>query len=77
MNAYKELIMSTLTPEDTHLKELFKQAMLELFQEQRELFMELFAEVVEDMALANAIREGETTEPASRAEVFQILDGAD
>jgi hypothetical protein len=51
--------------------------MLELFQEQRELFMELFAEVVEDMALANAIREGETTEPASRAEVFQILDGAD
>jgi len=55
---------------------LFKQAFVELVQEQRHLFYDLFAEVIEDFALANAIKEGESTESVSREEVFQILEGA-
>lgn len=68
--------MSFQTLDEARIKDLFKQAMLELFQERRELLCDLFAEVVEDVALANAISEGESTETASRAEVFQILEGA-
>ena len=68
--------MSHATLDEVQVKELFKQAVLELFQEQRELLYDLFAEVIEDFALVRAIKEGESTESVSRAEVFQILEGA-
>jgi len=68
--------MSYISLDEERIKELFKQAVLELFQERQDLLYDLFAEVIEDFALANAIREGESTETVSRAEVFQILEGA-
>lgn len=55
------------------LKTLFKQALREMFQEERGLFAELFAEVLEDVALGRAIEEGLASEPVSREEVFQVL----
>jgi len=67
--------MSHVSLEEERIKELFKQAMLELFQERKDILYDLFAEVLEDMALVNAIREGESTETVSREEVFQVLDG--
>jgi hypothetical protein len=68
--------MSSVTLDEKQIKDLFKQAVLELFQERRDLLYDLFAEVIEDLALANAIKEGESTETVSRAEVFRILEGA-
>jgi len=53
-------------------KELFKQTMLELVQGRKDLF----AQVIKDLALANAIKEGEATESVSREQVFQILEVA-
>ena len=66
--------MSTITLEEARLKDLLKQATVELLQEQRDLLYDVFAEVIEDLALANAIKEGEETETVSRAEVFCILE---
>ncbi len=66
--------MSISSLDETQIKELFKQAMIELLQERRELFYELFADVLEDFALVNAIKEGESIESVSRAEVLQILE---
>ncbi len=60
--------------DEERVKELLKQAMAELLEERRDYFYDLFVEVMEDAALANAIREGEQTEPADRAEILQILD---
>jgi hypothetical protein len=34
----------------------------------------IFAEVIEDLALARAIEEGESTETVSRAEILQALE---
>ncbi|MBI5651753.1 MAG: hypothetical protein HZC40_15120 [Chloroflexi bacterium] len=68
--------MTTTTFDDVRLKELFKQAMVELLVERKDIFYELFAEVIEDAALVNAIREGETSETVSRAETFEILESA-
>lgn len=65
----------TTARNDKQLKNLFKQAMLELLEERRDLFYDLFAEVIEDTALVNAIREGEATDSVSRAKVFEILEG--
>ncbi len=68
--------MSYASLNESQIKELFKQAFLELLQERKDLLYDLFAEVIEDFALANAIKEGESTESVSRAEVFQVLEGA-
>ena len=57
------------------LKQAVKEALMETVQEQRELLHEVFAEVLEDFALAEAIREGQKTKRASREEVFRALQG--
>ena len=57
---------------DNQLKEVFKQALAELLQERRDLLYDVFTEVLEDIALANAIKEGEKTEIVSREQVFKL-----
>lgn len=68
--------MSTVSMSDAEIKELFKQAFMELLEERRDVLYDLLAEVIEDLALVNAIREGESTEAVSKAEVMQVLEGA-
>ena len=43
------------------MKQVLKEALAETPHEQRELLHEVFAEVLEDVALAEAIREGQQT----------------
>ena len=66
--------MSTISVEEMHLKDLLKEAILELMQERRDELEEIFAEVIEDLALARAIEEGESTETVTKAEVLQALE---
>ncbi len=68
--------MSRTTLDETQIKELFKQAFVELLQERKDLLHELVAEVVEDLALLSAIKEGEGTATVRRDEVSQVLEGA-
>lgn len=67
--------MSSLT-DDTRIKDLFKQAMLELLTERRDDFYELFSEALEDILMVSAIREGENSETVSKTEVLRALEGA-
>jgi spore coat polysaccharide biosynthesis protein SpsF (cytidylyltransferase family) len=67
--------MAYTTLDETQIKELFKQAFVELLQERKDLLYELVAEIIEDFALVEAIREGEETEPVRREEVFRVLEG--
>ena len=57
------------------LKQALKEALSEAFQEQRGFLHEVFSEVLEDFALAEAIREGRKTKIAKRDEVFRVLQG--
>lgn len=65
--------MTEITLAETKLKELLKLALTEVLQEQRELFAEVVLEVLEDVALVKAIKEGEETELVSRDVIFEIL----
>jgi|BogFormECP12_OM1_1039635.scaffolds.fasta_scaffold126032_1 hypothetical protein len=65
--------MTNLSVEDKHTKDLMKQALLELFEERRDLFYELFEELFEDVGLANAMREGENSGAVSEKEVMKVL----
>lgn len=66
--------MSTVSVEEKHLKDLLKEAILELVHERRDEFEVMFSEVIEDWALAKAIEEGESTETVSKAQVLQVLE---
>ncbi|MGK7904614.1 MAG: hypothetical protein AB4352_25055 [Hormoscilla sp.] len=66
--------MAEITLDETKLKELLNTAILELLQEQKELFSEVLAETLEDIGMKNAIAEGENTETVSRDQIFQILN---
>ena len=64
--------MQQIIDDKNQLKEVFKQALAELLQERRDLLYDAFTEVFEDIALANAIKEGEETEIVSREQVFEL-----
>ncbi len=66
--------MATVIENDEKLKEVFKQAMLELFAEGRDLVRELLEEIVEDAAMSRAIAEGSATPRVSRDKVFDLLE---
>ena len=69
-----QVIYSEQKKDAVPIKELIKQAMVEVIQEQKDFFSDLFANAIEDTALVNAIKEGEKTETVIREEVFQILE---
>jgi hypothetical protein len=61
--------------DESRLKEVMKKALIEVFEERKNFFYELVAEVLEDTALVNAIKEGENEESVTREEVFSLLEG--
>jgi hypothetical protein len=67
--------MTTFTVDDQHMKDLIKQALLELFQERRDIFADLFDELIEDIGLANAMQEAEGSGIVSEKEVMSVLRG--
>ena len=57
------------------LKQLLKESIAETFIEQRELLHDLLQEVIEDISMISAIREGQQSERIDRREIFDILAG--
>lgn len=67
--------MTQIDPNNEAMKQALKEALTETLHEQRELLHEVFAEVLEDFAFTEAIREGRQTERVERDEVFDVLEG--
>jgi len=66
--------MSSIVIDDQTLKSLLKEALIEVLQERPGLLRDMFAEAVEDIGLARAIREGEDTAVVSKDAVFKALE---
>lgn len=66
--------MAEINLDESKLKALLKTAIIEVLQEQKEVFSDLLAEIIEDIALEKAIEEGENTETVSREAIFEILE---
>jgi hypothetical protein len=60
-------------PIDDAFKQAVKDALIDALRQEKDLFREVFSEVLEDFALGEAIREGRDTREMSRDEVFEIL----
>ena len=62
--------------DETKLKDLMKQALVEVIEDRKEMIHAILSEVIEDIALAHAIKEGEATESVGKDEILSILQGA-
>jgi hypothetical protein len=67
--------MALTDPNSEKMKRVLKEGLAETLHEQRELLHEVFAEVLEDFVLAEAIREGRQTDRMDRDEFFDALEG--
>jgi len=67
--------MVQLSIEEKKLKNLLKETLIEVIEQKKDLFHDIVAEAIEDIAITNAIKEGESTECTSREEVFKIIEG--
>lgn len=52
--------MIKISLEEGGIKEIFKQALLEVIQERKDIFYNVLSEVIEDLALSKAILENDT-----------------
>lgn len=66
--------MSSISIDDDKLKRLVKQAVLEVFQESRELLYDVVVEAVEDGALARAIKAAEDSPLVEKSDVIKALE---
>ena len=69
--------MTTLSFSEQQLKDVVKEALLELLQERRDVAVEILAEAMEDLFLTQAIQQEAETEEVSRDEIMQILAKAE
>jgi hypothetical protein len=65
--------MSQAKPSDRAIKQAVKEALAETLQEQRAMLHQVFAEVLEEFALSESIREGRNTPTVSRDTVIRVL----
>jgi hypothetical protein len=67
--------MTTISLDEKQFKILLKQTLVELFDERRDIFSAIVAEALEDIGLANAIREGRKNEFVGEEEIRANLAG--
>ena len=60
--------------EETRIKALFKEALVEVIEENQELVSSILIEVLEDIALSRAIEAGEKSKTVTREEIFKVLN---
>ncbi len=59
---------------DVKTRELLMEVILELIQQRREVFVDILMEAMEEIGLANAIREGRTNEFVSEDRILRLLE---
>ena len=62
-----------LTIDEKQVKALLKEVLIELLEEKRDLFYEVMLETIEEIGLANAIREGRQNEFVSEEQILAVL----
>ena len=63
-----------LSLDESRIKQLFKEALIEVIEERSSVFHALLTEAIEDTALVHAIQDEEDSTPVSKQEVLKLLD---
>ena len=67
--------MANVNLSEQALRTMVKQAVIEALDERRGLLRDIVAEVLEDLAMVDAIKQGRESEAIDREEVFSVLRG--
>ena len=59
--------------DDNKLKNLMKQAIIEVIEEKKDVVHDILVDALEDVAMIHAIQNGEDSGSVSRDEIFGIL----
>lgn len=65
--------MTTAPLDEAKLKDLLKSAIIEVFEERKDLIRDLIEEAIEDFGLARATKEGELSGRDDERESWQLL----
>lgn len=63
-----------IAPDKDVLKQALKEALVETVTENQDMLRAVVADVLEDLAFGDAMREGEETEVVSRERIFGLLE---
>lgn len=61
--------------DENRLKQVFKEALVEMLEEKQNIFHDIIMDAIEDVALSRAIQEGQSSGTATKEEIFNILEG--
>lgn len=64
---------NSINLEETRIKNLFKEALVEVIEENQELVSSILIDALEDIGFSRAIEEGEKSKTVSRDEIFRVL----
>ncbi len=67
--------MTNITLDEKQFKALLKATLTELFEERQDLFSSIVAEALEEIGLANAIRDGRKDDFVNKEEIDSLLAG--
>jgi len=67
--------MATVSLDEKQFKNLLKETLVELFEERSDIFSAIVIEALEDVGLANAMREAEDSEVVTEKDVMKALKG--
>lgn len=65
--------MAEKSLDEGRIKELLKEAVLEVLEERKDLIYDVLTEAMEDFALVKAIQEGESSESITKEQVIKTL----
>jgi len=65
---------SNLNLDETRIKALFKEALVEVIEDNQDLVTSILVEAIEDIGMSRAIAEGEKSKTVTREEVFKVLN---
>ena len=64
-----------LTVNEDKMKELLTDIMINMIQQRRDIFYDMIVEAIEDVGLANAIREGRKNKFVDEQRIMDLLEG--
>ncbi len=64
-----------LSINESKMKELLKEALIEMMKDKKEIFYEIVKEAIEDVGMANAIKEGRQNKFVEEQRIIETIEG--
>ncbi len=63
-----------ITLQENQIKSMLEEIIFKLFQERKDIFREIIEEIIEDIGLTEAIKEGRKSNFVTQDKIFEVID---